>query len=48
MPVSEWIVPFSDTYTIIAYGAQGGPAGHFDGGLGAMANASFYLNINQD
>ena len=34
-------------YTIEAYGDQSGPAGEYDGGLGAMMAADFLLEAGQ-
>ncbi|MEC7984851.1 MAG: hypothetical protein VX278_06790, partial [Myxococcota bacterium] len=41
--VQYWTVPASGTYTIAAYGAQGGSIGGYTGGLGAMIVGDFSL-----
>lgn len=41
--IQTWIVPANATYTIIAYGAQGGGT---HGGLGAKISGQFTLNAN--
>ena len=42
--IQEWIVPESGTYMIEAYGAQGGNAGSFNGGKGALIKGFFTLS----
>jgi len=43
--IQEWVVPVTATYTITAYGAQGGQSNLTStaGGLGAMVQANFAL-----
>jgi hypothetical protein len=41
--VEQFIVPSTGSYQILAFGAQGGGAGNFDGGLGAEIRGDFQL-----
>ncbi len=41
--VQKWIVPFSGTYTLEAFGAKGGDAPGFPGGKGARMKGTFAL-----
>ncbi|TVR76526.1 MAG: hypothetical protein EA412_13455, partial [Chitinophagaceae bacterium] len=45
--IQEWTVPFTGTYTIDAYGAQGGFAGGGQAGLGARISGEFDLIAGQ-
>jgi hypothetical protein len=42
--IQEWTVPASGSYKIEAYGAQGGNAGSFNGGKGALMKGFFTLS----
>ena len=41
--IQEWTVPATTTYTIEAWGAQGGIAGDYNGGKGAYIKGDFSL-----
>ncbi len=42
--IQDWVVPFTDTYTITAAGAQGASAtSTYVGGAGALVSGDFYL-----
>ena len=45
--IQEWTVPTTGTYTIKAFGAQGGNGQNYVGGLGAEMTGVFQLNAGQ-
>jgi prepilin-type N-terminal cleavage/methylation domain-containing protein len=44
--VQTWTVPYSGTYTIEAWGAQGGNSSSYTGGYGAYVKGDFFLIAN--